>query len=175
MNYVLQHHRYHMDIQVEGAARPAARVYILLDKAGLYPVCDDQGRFLFSVRSIEDAVPEFERYYMDNLPPWQALYTTRDQKGMAPSFIRRTAFGELRVLQDWNCKWFALRDGEPLLCKSGVAAFSSCAQAQRVADQHHSDHSKPMSEGHDYWWPDPEEERELERRISEITASRSHC
>jgi hypothetical protein len=168
MNYLVQRHGYHVDILVEGALRPAARVYILLDKVGLYPVCDDQGRFLFSVRSIEDAVPEFERYYMDHPPPWQPLYTTRDQKGMPPSFTRRTAFGELRILQNWNCKWFALRDGEPLLCKSGVAAFCSCSQAQRVADEHLCDYSKPLSEGHDYWWPDPEEERELDRKIDQL-------
>ena len=167
MNYVLQHHRYHMDILVEGALRPAARVYILLDKAGLYPVCDDQGRFLFSVRSIEEAVPEFERYYMDHPPPWQPHPPPVSRKACPSPFIKRTAFGELRILQDWNCKWFALRDGEPLLSKSGVATFCSCSTAQRMADEHLCDHSKP-SDAHDYWWPDPEEEEEFERKLREI-------
>jgi hypothetical protein len=137
MSYVLQQHRYHVDVLVKGADRPAARVHILLDKAGLYPV-------------------------------WQPLYTTHDQRGMPRSFIRRTAFGELRILQDWNFKWFALRDGEPLLCKYGIAAFFSFSEAQRVADQHLCNRSKTLSEGHDYSWPDPEEEQEFERKLRQL-------
>ena len=92
MSYVLEQHLYHADVLVKGAARPVARVHILLDKVGLHPVCDDQGRFLFAVRRIEDAVSEFEKYYTDHPPPWQPVYTTRDQKGLPKLFIRRTPF-----------------------------------------------------------------------------------
>jgi hypothetical protein len=33
-----------------------------------------------------------------------------------------------------------------------------------------------MTEGHDYWWPDPEEEEEFERKLREILpADRRLC
>jgi hypothetical protein len=168
MRFVLQKHTYHADILKMATGLAVARVYITLDEVRPHPVCDSEGRFIFAVRRVEDALPAFEKYCKDNQPPWQPVYTTLAQEGLPQLFIKRTPLGELRVQRDWNGNWFVLRDGQPLRFKGNVATFRCCDDAQRIADRHLCDLPKRSTNADGYSWPDPEEERELDRKIRQL-------
>jgi hypothetical protein len=168
MSYILQKHSHHADVLREDG-RAVARVYVVLDQDALFPVCDDQGRLLFAVRKIEDAIQALENYYGKHSPPWQPIYTTAAQVGLPKLFVKRTPDGELRVQQTWDGAWFALRDGEMLQGKGGPAHFHSCEAARHTADRHLRDDFSTLSTVSDgYWWPDPEEERELDRKVQQL-------
>jgi hypothetical protein len=171
MRHVLEKHAYDADILAKSSGLRVARVYGVLDQAGLHPVCDTQDRLLFAVRCIEDAVPELEEYFGERSGSWKPVYHTLDRQHRPKLFINRAYSRELSVRQDRAGNWFALRDGEPLLCADGMATFRTRAAAQEVAEQHVRDplcRSSSSSDG--FWWRDPQEERELERKVERLLA-----
>ena len=169
MRHLLQRHAYHADILVRDTGRRVARVYVVLDQSGLYPVCDGQDRPLFGVRRIEDAVPQLEEYFRERSGTWQPVYHTLDRRDRPKLFINRAYLRELRVQQDWAGNWFALRDGEPLLCRGGMAKFRTRAIAQEVAEQHVRDRFSELSSSSDgFCWTNPDEERELDRKVERL-------
>jgi hypothetical protein len=138
MSYSLKTYPYHADIMDQDTGRTMARVY--LTTGDPHPVCDLQGRLLFSVLRLDDAVAEFERSYRDHQPPWQPVYTSHTQQGLPRLFVKLTPFGELRVQQLPTGEWIPMRDGDPMCCRGGMATFGSCADAQHAADKHQRDH-----------------------------------
>jgi hypothetical protein len=134
MTHVLERHRYHADIIDQDTGCTMARVY--LTSRNPHPVCDLQGRLLFSVLQLDDAVAEFERSYGDHQPPWQPVYTSHSQEGLPRFYLKRTPLGELRVQQRHAGDWIPMRDGMPLLEGNRVATFPSCGTAQAAADTH---------------------------------------
>jgi hypothetical protein len=139
MNFMLEEYPYHADILSREPHRVVARVYISHSR-GPFPVCDDQGCFLFSVWRVEDAISEFEKHHIHYDPPWQPIYSNRAQQGLPNLFLKRTIYGELRVEQINEGSWIALRDGLPLRQGGRDATFGSCGYAQRIAELHVKDY-----------------------------------
>jgi len=173
MTHVLERHRYHADIVDQDTGRTMARVY--LTSRDPHPVCDLQGRLLFSVLQLDDAVAEFERSYRDHQPPWQPVYTSHTQQGLPRLFVKRTPFGELRVQQLQTGEWIPMRDGKPMRCRGGMATFGSCGAAQHAADKHERDdwgNGTPVIDG--LWWPIDaddyvdDEDEPLDRKIERL-------
>src|SRR5205823_11059084 len=122
MSYLLKTYPYRADIVDCDTGRTMARVY--LTSRVPHPVCDLQGSLLFSVWQLDEAVAEFERSYMDRQPPWQPVYTFQTQQGLPRLCLKLTPFGELRVQQLCTGKWIAMRDGDPMQGRGGMATFS---------------------------------------------------
>jgi hypothetical protein len=132
MSFVLDEYPYHADILSANPRRVVARVYFP-DQPGPFPVCDDQGRFLFAIERRNEAIPKFEEYYLTHGPVWQSVYSNKVQQGLPLLFLKRTLYGELRVEQTGDGSWVAYRDGLPLLRGSQDATFTSCQEAQEAA------------------------------------------
>jgi hypothetical protein len=139
MNFILDEYPYHADILSTEPPRLVGRVYIL-DRLGPFPVCNDEGHFIFAVARLEDAVPKFEKHFENYSVPWQPVYLDKAQQGTPVLFLKRTHFGDLRVEQQRDGTWVALRDGLPMLRGSQDATFASCNEAQEAAERHMTDY-----------------------------------
>src|SRR5260370_9310272 len=104
MSFVLDEYPYHADIVSTTPRRVVGRVYIP-DRPGPLPVCDDQGRLIFTVERLKNAIPEFEKYHSAHDPSWQAVYTNKAHQGLPLLFMKRTLYGEFRVDQPHNVSW----------------------------------------------------------------------
>jgi hypothetical protein len=159
MNFVLEHYPYHVDILSTTPRQVVARVYLPYCpdyQRGAFPVCDIQGRFLFGVWEVADAIQELKNYLSHDQRVWQPVYSSRKQEGPPKLFIQRTLFGELRVEEISLRSCIALRDGLPLRERGQDATFGSCGLAQHTAELHLMDgfdHRAPYPDGR-HWLSD---------------------
>jgi hypothetical protein len=127
-----------------------------------YRVRNDESEEIAVVKSLDDAIPALAAYYEANPPRWERESDdTMRYADMAPCrarYIKKTQFDPLWVDKIKPRQWLAYRNGHELLTDGNIAIFTTCAEAQRVADAHLRDgypNSEIITDGFS-WRPDPD-------------------
>jgi hypothetical protein len=144
--------------------------YVAL-RGARYHVENDDGDEIAVVKSLDDAIPALAAYYEKNPPRWEpeSDSTTYGSNPDAPArcgprYIKETQFGPIWVDQV-KSGWVAYRNHHELLIDGNIATFTTCEEAQRVADAHLRDgypNCETINDGFSWrhdpdieWWTDP--------------------